>query len=247
MVRENLKVRDPEFRKWVEASERIEELQCQEIYRVHDYLLHNTDHPALLGQGQHGQGELEKARGELNGLKQQLQNQQRASVQSGGQGQGLGQEAFALLAEKGELEAESGRLTSELNQGRSKCVEDQMVEAGLNERITANEERLQKAGEAVSKKYCAELHTLYSFLRQNFHGFYNGTIDMAVGEYARKAVGGAALRDNLDEVAKVENMYAPENWKTRTDQWDWRTQWEKDGTIKDLPLTRKWLRRVRGE
>jgi hypothetical protein len=55
------------------------------------------------------------------------------------------------------------------------------------------------------------------------------------------------LRDNLDEVAKMEDAYAPENWKTRIDQWDWRTQWEVDGTIKDLPLTQKWLRRVRGE
>jgi hypothetical protein len=243
LVRDRLMARDPEFRKWVEAGERVEELKRKESYRVHDHLLRHTDHPALLAQSQHDKGELERARGELNGIQQQLQNQQRVAEPTAGRSQ----EAIALLAEKGKLEVEAGRLTTELNGAREKYVEATMKEAGVNEKTAANEELLKKAAKVVSNKYHAELHTLYSFLRQNFHGFYNGTIDMYLGEYAQRATGGAMLRDNLDEVAKMEDAYAPENWKTRIDQWDWRTQWEVDGTIKDLPLTQKWLRRVRGE
>ena len=83
--------------------------------------------------------------------------------------------------------------------------------------------------------------------RNNLHGSYDTTLFFSALGYAQRATGGAMLRDNLDEVAKMEDAYAPENWKTRIDQWDWRTQWEVDGTIKDLPLTQKWLRRVRGE
>jgi len=35
-----------------------------------------------------------------------------------------------------------------------------------------------------------------------------------------------------------------QEFRSRVVQWDWRTRWEKDGSLKNLPLTEKWLKRV---
>ena len=29
--------------------------------------------------------------------------------------------------------------------------------------------------------------------------------------------------------------------------WDWRTRWERDGTISQFPMTQQWIKRVRGD
>jgi len=49
------------------------------------------------------------------------------------------------------------------------------------------------------------------------------------------------------EMQTAIESYQGENWKTDVRAWDWRTRWERDGTIRQYPMTRQWLKRVRGE
>jgi len=58
-MREKLKARDPQFKKWSDLNDRIEELKREQIHRLHDYLLRHTEHPNLLGDGRN-RGELEE-------------------------------------------------------------------------------------------------------------------------------------------------------------------------------------------
>lgn len=125
-------------------------------------------------------------------------------------------------------------------------ADEKLREAGVIEKEQAANDRLQEATELVQQKYYLDYFLLCSFLRQNFHGFYNARISSFISDHARKLAGGDTLRDDLDRVSEIEDAYAPENWKTGVRQWDWRTKWEKDGTIEELPLTQKWLVRVRG-
>ena len=125
-------------------------------------------------------------------------------------------------------------------------ADEKLREAGTIEKELAVNDRLQKATELVQEKHHLDYFVLCSFIRQNFHGFYNARISDFINNHARKLAGGDTLRDDLNKVREIEKAYAPENWKTSVRQWDWRTMWEKDGSIEDLPLTQQWLRRVRG-
>ena len=54
-------------------------------------------------------------------------------------------------------------------------------------------------------------------------------------------------RDEPDDIVAAISAYQPENWKTDVRAWDWRTRWERDGTISQFPMTQQWLKRVRGD
>ena len=71
-MREELKERDPQFKKWSDLNDRIEELKREQIYRLHDYLLRHTEHPNLLGDGRN-RGELEDAARQLDSARRSLQ------------------------------------------------------------------------------------------------------------------------------------------------------------------------------
>ncbi|MFO7903869.1 MAG: LamG-like jellyroll fold domain-containing protein, partial [Pirellulaceae bacterium] len=125
-------------------------------------------------------------------------------------------------------------------------ADEKLREAGVIEKEQAVNDRLEKVHDLIREKYYLDYHILCSFIRQNFHGFYNSRISSFINSHAQKLAGGDTLRDDLNKVSEIEDAYAPENWKTSVRQWDWSTKWEKDGSIKDLPLTQKWLKRVRG-
>ncbi len=239
MMKEELTARDAEFRKWSELTERVEDLKREELYRLYDYLLKNTEHPGLLIQNRWDQGELAEVSKALNEAKQQLQNEQRNAEQNNG----LSVEDNILLQK---CKDQLNERETDLREARATYVDEKLREAGLIEKEQAVNNQLEEATKIVASTYHAEYHVLCSFIRQNFHGFYNGRISEYIDRYAQKVVGGVSLRDKLDQVEKIEELYLPENWKTSVDQWDWRTVWEKDGSIENLPLTRKWLKRVRG-
>lgn len=125
-------------------------------------------------------------------------------------------------------------------------AEEKLREAGAIEKELAVNDRLTEVTTLIQEKDYLEYFLLCSFLRQNFHGFYNARISAYISSHAVKLVGGTTVRDNLDGVARIEDLHAPENWKTSVEQWDWRTMWEKNGSIDNLPLAQMWLRRVRG-
>ena len=107
--------------------------------------------------------------------------------------------------------------------------------------------------EKVMETHYLESHAAMAFIRAGMAGWQNqpyasyisgkaGGYDIATG-----AENHAIIRDDVNALRRIARTYEPENWTTRVDQWDWRTPYEVDGRIKHLPLTQKWLRRVRGE
>ena len=75
-MREELKARDPQFKKWSDLNDRIEELKREQVYRLHDYLLRETDHPRLLPQNRWDRGELDEVRRSLDSAKRALEESQ---------------------------------------------------------------------------------------------------------------------------------------------------------------------------
>jgi len=242
IFRQRLKAEDPEFRKWAELNERVEELQARRKYRLYEYILKHTDHPMLLG-GERGRGgEIAEVQRELRGKEQALKRAREESRRVP-----LGEEAAALQEKVSALQAEKQSLRSRLNNLKQEYMAKKTREAGLPEREKKRHEIIQQARKKAVKPYYQEDIAIQCMLRQGFHGFYNAGYHSPVRHYCARLVGGSRVRDNLGRVQQTAEAYAKDkHWKTSVDRWEWRTRWEIDGSIKDLPLTRKWLKRVRG-
>ena len=55
------------------------------------------------------------------------------------------------------------------------------------------------------------------------------------------------LQHKLGKHEAAIEAYRPENWATDVRAWDWRTRYERDGRADKFPMTRQWLKRVRGD
>jgi hypothetical protein len=85
-----------------------------------------------------------------------------------------------------------------------------------------------------------------SFGYQVYRGYYNTNYSRYIREHAKALFGGAERRDDVGSLRQLEKATARgEGWSTSVD-WDWRMRQEVDGSIKDLPLQQKWIRRARG-
>ena len=241
IVEEELKARDAEYRKWSEKKNRLEQLNHEQLGRLNDYALYHTDYPKLVLTTRWSRGEVGDLSRRLDDLRRQLENER-----GGGEIRpGSDTERDALVQELGALQQAQRDVRGALNEERRAYIQQVAAEAGVNEKETANEALLEKASRAVASRYPIEYNVICSFIRQNFHGFYNARISSYIGQHAVKIAGGAGVPDNPDDVVAMEEFYAdPGTWNTRVDQWDGRTRWEVDGSLKDLPLTEKWLRRV---
>ncbi len=100
--------------------------------------------------------------------------------------------------------------------------------------------------EAV-EPYYAEYHNGVSYLRSAMRGFYNTPYSQHLQSqglvkktYRYRDQPGGDMQTAIE-------AYRPENWKTDVRAWDWRTRWERDGTISQYPMTRQWIKRVRGD
>jgi len=95
--------------------------------------------------------------------------------------------------------------------------------------------------------YYAEYHNGVSYLRSAMRGFYNTP-------YSQHLQGQGMVEKTFryrdqpggDMQTAIES-YRPENWVTGVRAWDWRTRWERDGTISQFPMTQQWIKRVRGD
>jgi len=78
-------------------------------------------------------------------------------------------------------------------------------------------------------------------------GFYNTpypeymeSLGLVAKSFRYRAEPGGDMQDAIE-------AYRPENWKTDVRAWDWRIKLERDGTLSEFPMARKWLKRVRGD
>ena len=95
--------------------------------------------------------------------------------------------------------------------------------------------------------YYSEYHAGVSYLRSAMRGFYNTPYSshlqaqgLVKKTYRYRDEPGGTMQTAIE-------AYRPQNWKTDVRAWDWRTRWERDGTISQYPMTRQWIKRVRGD
>jgi hypothetical protein len=108
-----------------------------------------------------------------------------------------------------------------------------------------------EVGEAQKKNY-ARFGPEYNWLRSMYwqadRRFYNKPYLAYHQELARKAVGrdDQECHENFGSLESIYHLQTEAQWHTRCD-WEWRLRQEVDGSIKELPLLREWLEKVRGD
>lgn len=126
----------------------------------------------------------------------------------------------------------------------------QQGEAARRQHEVRRSEILGALSEAYHKAvepYYSEYHASVSYPRSAMHRFYNTTYEahlqsqgLAEKTFRYRDEPGGDLQAAID-------AYRPQNWKTDVRAWDWRTRWERDGTISQFPMTQQWIKRVRGD
>jgi len=107
-------------------------------------------------------------------------------------------------------------------------------------------DRLQQERQALDREISSVQRQHDQKLRSAMRGFYNTPYShhlraqgLVKKTYRYRDEPGGDMQTAIE-------AYRPENWKTDVRAWDWRTRWERDGTISQYPMTRQWLKRVRG-
>ncbi len=171
----------------------------------------------------------------------------------------LGPEYDELQQRRGELDREINSLQREYDQARRRQEKEvrRKREAAKRKREEPSRRRREERraeirqelfdayNKAVEPCY-AEYHIGVSYLRSAIRGFYNTP-------YSHHFRGQGLVkknfryRDTPGDMGEAIGALRPENWATDVRAWDWRTRWERDGSIAQFPMTQQWLRRVRGD
>jgi len=119
--------------------------------------------------------------------------------------------------------------------------------APLKRKVAMAEKNYAEASAEAALAFAPEYRWLSSLSKAAYSGYYNTPYSRYLGGYIRRQVFGGthAVVENPGELEAVLASQAPESWHKRCD-WEWRTRWELDGSIAELPLLREWLERARG-
>jgi len=119
--------------------------------------------------------------------------------------------------------------------------------AQLDRQVAKAKMELGEARKKNFAKHGLEYNWLSSMGWQAFSRFYNKPFSSYMDDLAREAVG-REDQECHEEFGSLESIYRLQTetqWHTQCD-WDWRLKQEIDGSIKELPLLQKWLKRARG-
>jgi hypothetical protein len=157
----------------------------------------------------------------------------------------LGPDYAPMQAKRKALDNEIRALQRDYDEKRRQ--HDQIARRAQEVRREEIKRELFKAYNKAVEPYHAEYHNGVSYLRSALRGFYNNPYSYHFRDkglvrktYRYRDVPGGVMQTAID-------AYQPENWKTDVRAWDWRTRWERDGTLSQFPMTQKWLKRVRGD
>jgi len=103
----------------------------------------------------------------------------------------------------------------------------------------------KEAGKRKTDQYKPEYDWLTSLGWIAFSGHYNYPYRRYLRDKIAKDIGGKVCHENFGSLNWRISAREEGYWSARCD-WDWRLKQEIDGSIKDLPLLRKWLKRIRG-
>jgi len=165
----------------------------------------------------------------------------------------LGPEYDRLREQREDLDREIGSLQRQYDQQRrqrDEAARRQRDAAARRQHELRREEIRRELFEAYNKAvepYYLEYHAGVSYLRSAMRGFYNTPYShhlraqgLAKKTYRYRDAPGGMMQTAIE-------AYRPENWTTDVRAWDWRTRWERDGTISQYPMTQQWIKRVRGD
>ncbi len=118
--------------------------------------------------------------------------------------------------------------------------------ADMVRQVGAAKKAIADAADKAMAPYVPEKLWTGSFAYQMYRGYYNTNYSRYIRDHAKALIGGADMRENIGFLVQLQKVVAGDKgWSTSVD-WDWRMRQEADGTIKDLPLMQKWIRRARG-
>jgi len=155
------------------------------------------------------------------------------------------------LAEKAPAIA---KLTREINALRTRARSHRPdSRAYTDQRTVELRQQVTKAGLAVSdavKQNTAARKPEYDWLTslgwiaysRHYNYPYRSYMEKRIG----RTIGGKICHENFGSLKSVMSLQDKTLWRSKCD-WEWRLKKELDGSIKDLPLMRKWLERVRGK
>ena len=235
-IKERLKTQDETYGKWAALTQKLGETEARRRYRDETFLMQHAGRADLLDGA--------------DVLRQELADvaeQRKAAEPPKAEPPPVSKEDAALQSELSALQQEKDRLRTRLREITGRYVEEKMREVGALDMDKERKSVLAEGRRKAMLRYYQEDVAAWSTLRSAFHGWFNGPYAPYVNRYCAKLVGTPRIRGELAMAEKIAASYAPENWKTRVDQWDWRTAWEKNDndSLKELPLTRKWLERVK--
>jgi len=118
----------------------------------------------------------------------------------------------------------------------------------LAQEIATAKMEVGEAQKNNNRKRALEHNWLSSMNWQADSRYYNKPFSSYHQDLAIKAVGRKDQQCHED-VGSLESIYRLQTetkWHTRCD-WEWRLRQEVDGSIKELPLLRQWLEKVRGD
>lgn len=120
--------------------------------------------------------------------------------------------------------------------------------AHLTKLIGEAEKKYVEAKEEAGHAFWPEIQWLYSILRPAYSNHYNTSYWRYLSQWIRLEIGDDddGLTEDAAPLEPGHASPAPESWKTCCD-WQWRTAWELNGSIANLPLVREWLERARDD
>jgi hypothetical protein len=116
----------------------------------------------------------------------------------------------------------------------------------LRRQLTQADIIVQAAVKKNTNLYKPEFDWLTSFGWLGFSRHYNYPYSSYLRKRIDRSIGGKVCHENFGSLKSLLGTQAKDQWKTRCD-WEWRLKQELDGSIKELPLLRKWLERARGK
>jgi len=149
-----------------------------------------------------------------------------------------------LERQKQDLDRVSRERDQALRQKRDLYIATRSAE--MLRAVGTAEKALKDATDKALARYLPEKLWIGGFAYQAYRGYYNTPYSRYIGDYVRAQLGGGQMREDVGFLTNLAKEAGnQEAWRTRVD-WDWRMRQEVDGTIADLPLQQKWIRRVRG-
>jgi len=149
-----------------------------------------------------------------------------------------------IVSRQRDLNQVSGEKDRTLRGKREKYVSERTAETVRQ--VAAAKAEFAEATEKALAPYLPEKLWARSFGYQAYRGYYNTNYSAYIRDHVKAQIGGGEMRDDVGFLEQLqEAVSGNEGWSTSVD-WDWRMKQEADGSIKDLPLLQKWIRRSRG-